>query len=193
MAQRMTLGDRENSIIQRLRNVLGLPVTKIALAVGRNKTTVYKALSTDPGQRPRRGRPELLSRRDVDKLVKTLRALVKKASARVEVTLAMVRRSARVKASERCVRTALQKRGIRFRRLRSKPLLTREDRIARYAFAKTFRHKTEAWWLRHINLHRGLKNFQVYTNAPGRAYAAQREVHGAYREPGQGLDRECIV
>ena len=55
MAQRMTLGDREISIIQRLKNVLGLPVTKIALAVGRNKTTVYKALSTEPGQRPRRG------------------------------------------------------------------------------------------------------------------------------------------
>ena len=31
MAQRMTLGDREITIIQRLKNALGLPVTKIAL------------------------------------------------------------------------------------------------------------------------------------------------------------------
>ena len=108
MAQRLTLGDREITVIQRLKKILALPVTKIARAVGRNKSTVYKALSTEPGQRPRRGRPELLSKRDVDKLVKVVRALVKKAGARLEVTLAMVRRSARVKTSEHCIRTALQ-------------------------------------------------------------------------------------
>ena len=42
--RRVPLTSREVAIIRRLKNVVKLPVTKIALAVERNKTTVYKAL-----------------------------------------------------------------------------------------------------------------------------------------------------
>ena len=42
--RRVPLTSREVVIIRRLKNVVKLPVTKIALAVERNKTTVYKAL-----------------------------------------------------------------------------------------------------------------------------------------------------
>lgn len=193
MPSRMTLDDRERAIIGRLKHVLNMPVTKIALAVGRNKTTVYKALRKSPRQQVRRGRPELLSKADVDKLVRVLRALVAKANARMEVTLAMVRKASRCKASERCIRTALHKRGIRFRAMRSKPLLTEEDIRARYAFARAFRGKSRAWWQTHVHMHMDLKNFPVYTNAQSRALAAQREIRGAYRKLGQGLDRAYVV
>ena len=41
---RKCLGTREVEIIRRLKRKLKLPITKIALAVGRDRTTVYKAL-----------------------------------------------------------------------------------------------------------------------------------------------------
>ena len=37
-----------------------------------------------------------------------------------------------------------------------------------------------------------LKRFSVYVNAAGRAYAAQREIRGAYRKPGQGLHKGYV-
>ena len=42
--KRFPLGSREAEIIRRLKKIIKLPVTKIATAVGRNKTSVYKAL-----------------------------------------------------------------------------------------------------------------------------------------------------
>ena len=44
--QRVPLAAREVHIIRRLKNVVKLPVTKIALATERNKTTIYEALNT---------------------------------------------------------------------------------------------------------------------------------------------------
>ena len=58
--QRMPLQAREVEIIRRLHQVIGLPVTKIALAVSRNKLTVYGALDKS-WRSEKRGRKELLT------------------------------------------------------------------------------------------------------------------------------------
>ena len=108
------------------------------------------------------------------------------------MTLAALRRLARCAASERCIREALKKKGIKFRRLRSKPPRTRKDKKSRYLFSKKYRHKTKAWWRKMIDLHIDLKLFQVYCNAAARDYAAKREVRGAYRGLGEGLE-DCYV
>ena len=192
MPTRKTLHWREVEIIRRLKTVLKLPVTKIALAVGRNKSQIYKALDKKwaPGKR---GHPKALSKRDVDKLVRVVKEAVRRSRCRYEVTLAMVKKKAGCRACSRTLRTELAKRRIKFRRLRSKPLLTKADKAARRAFALAYKGKTEAWWLRHINLHHDVKNFPVYMNKAGRGIAAQREVRGVYREPGQGLDEAYVV
>ena len=93
---RKSLGTREVEIIRRLKRKLKLPITKIALAVGRDRTTVYKALRRT-FKLQKRGRPELLSRADVNLLVRTIRAMVLKANASYEVTLAMAMRHAKLK------------------------------------------------------------------------------------------------
>ena len=54
------LGAREVAIIRRLKSVIKLPVTKIALAVDRNKTTVYGALDKT-WKSSKKGRPDLLT------------------------------------------------------------------------------------------------------------------------------------
>ena len=172
--------------------VLKLPVTKIALGVGRNKTTVYKALE-ESFKIEKRGRPDLLTKQEVNLLVRTIKAMVKKAQGCYEVTLAMVRKRAKVKASERCIREALQKRKFKFRVLRSKPRLTTADVRDRMAFATKYCTKTRAWWRKNVHLFIDLKNFSVYPNAESRTIAAQREVRGAYRQPSQGLDEAYVV
>ena len=91
------------------------------------------------------------------------------------------------------VRKALKKRKIIFRRLRSKPLLTGPDIKKRFKFAKKYRHKTRGWWCRKVQLHIDLKNFKVLTTVKSRNIEASREIRGAYREEGQGLDEAYVV
>ena len=78
---REPLACREVVIIHNLKKVMKMPVTHIAQAVGRNKTSVYKALKQKvrAGRTPklcRRGRPQSMSLADKKSLVKTLLPLV---------------------------------------------------------------------------------------------------------------------
>ena len=189
---RKPLGQREARIARRMKSVLGIPVTKIALALERNKSSVYKALA--PTFKPmKRGPMDKLSKADVSKLARVIKALCKTARARWEVTMAMAKKRANVKACDGTVRRALRKRGIRFRKMRTKPRLTSDDIKARKMFAAKYRFKSKEWWQTHVDLFIDLKNFPVFTNAQTRSLAAQREVRGAYRQAGQGLDEAYVV
>jgi hypothetical protein len=190
---RKPLGEREARIIKRLRTVAKLPITKIAEVTERNKTTIHDVIRGRMKFGKRGPKPKL-DKKAINHLVRTLRAMVQKAAARYEITLAMLKKRAKIVADDKVVRKALLTRKIRFRRLRSKPLLTRGDRISRFAFAKKYRGKTRQWWVKHyIHLHIDLKNFPVYTHAKARDIAAMRQVRGAYRAIGQGLDDAYVV
>ena len=67
-------------------------------------------------------------------LMRTMRRMIKEAAAKREI----LNRS-KVKAGERCVGQAFQKHGVRFRRTRSKPVLTKDDVKARFRFARKYR------------------------------------------------------
>jgi len=114
-----------------------------------------------------------------------MKQLVKKANGEKEVTLAMIRRSARCKFSESTIQRCLQTRNIKFRKLRSKPVLTRSDKLKRFRFAKKYKGKSRKWWRTHIQLHIDNKNFASCGNSKARSYAAQRSVRGAYRDLSQ--------
>ena len=62
---RALLAAREVHIIRCLKNVLGVPVTKIALATERNKTTMYEALDRK-WKAGKRGPKDKLTRADVN-------------------------------------------------------------------------------------------------------------------------------
>ena len=187
----MTL--REVAIIKNMKTKLKLPVTKIALAVSRHKKTVYAALNRKRAPLPRRGRPLALTGRQLSAVVRLVKTMVSSAKAKREVTIAMIKKRAKLKVTTRTLLTALHKRGIRFRRMRSKPLLTTKDKKDRYAFAKKYRNKPVSFWAKNVHLHIDCKNFPVYADARGRDYAAMREVRGAYRTRGQGLDESYVV
>ena len=134
MVCRKPLLPREVTIIRRLKRVHKMPVTKIATAVDRNKSSVYKAL--DPKWLfQQRGRGKSLSYKEVTRIIRIMKDLIRRAKTRDEVTLGMIKRKAKCTACNRTVRTWLAQRNIKFRRLRTKPLLTSTDRMARRAFA----------------------------------------------------------
>ena len=169
-----------------------MPIQTIAKVTERHKKSIYSVIK-GKAKFAKRGPKEKLSRKDVTNLVRILRSMIKKAKARYEVTLTMLKKRAKCKVSDKVVRKALKTRKIAFRKMRSKPLLTTQDRKARLAFAKKYMRKTREWWLEHIDQHWDIKNFMVYTHAAARAVAAMREVRGAYRAPGQGLDEAYVV
>jgi hypothetical protein len=190
--QRKPLGHREAHVIKRMRTVAGLSAATIADVVQRDKKSIYKVLSRKLGF-AKRGAKNKLNPKDINRLVKILRDMIRKAKARWEITLAMLKKRAKCKVDDKVVRRALRTKNIQFRRLRKKTVLTKKDRKDRYAFGKKYRHKTRAWWLKKIQAHWDLKNWAVYTNGKSREVAAMRMVRGAYRAPGQGLDENYVV
>ena len=134
------------------------------------------------------GRRAALTQAQTDFLVRRLDELVRRSQNRYTVTVAMLKRSTRVKASERTISKALHDRKIFFRKLREKPVLTEADIEERFAFAKKYRGKSSQWWLQHIHASIDGKFFKVYLSGAGRLLAAQHATYGAYRSPGQGLD-----
>jgi hypothetical protein len=119
--------------------------------------------------------------------------MIQKADGKTEISMAKLRASARISVGERTIRDALHKRNIYFRKLRSKPRLTSDDVKARFDFAKRYKEKSKAWWCKNLHMVIDLKSFPVYTNGQSRAYAAQREIRGAYRSPGEGLDKGYVA
>lgn len=176
----------EAQILRRLHYEEGHSPAAIAKLLGRHKSSVCRALKAKKGKKPV-GKPRALTSDKVDQIEAKLKDLIMKADGRYEVTLAMLKRSARVSCSSRTIQRALHERGIRFRAMRSKPRLTADDIKERFAFAKKYRGKSKAWWCQTLHMAIDLKSFPVYIDAKGRDHAARREVRGAYRKTGDGL------
>ena len=109
-----------------------LPPSQIAKRLGRNKSSLTRLLVKQTKRKPQ-GRRRALSKARVDVLEKRLHKLVVKADKQYTVTVAMLKKSARIKASERVILEALHERNIYFRAMRGKPLLTDQDIRDRFA------------------------------------------------------------
>ena len=109
--------------------------------------------------RQKLGRPRSLSVQQVKDILKVLWKMLAEAEGRWEVTLKMLMKRAKVKVCERAVSNALRAHNVYFRRLRGKPKLTSKDIRARYDFAKFYRFKSKAWWLKTLQLCIDLKWF----------------------------------
>ena len=159
----------------------------IAERLGRNKSTITRLVVQQVERRPL-GRRASLTPAQVAFLARRLDELIRRSQKRYPVTVAMLKRSTRVKASERTILDALHEKNIYFRKLREKPVLTEADIEARYAFASKYRDKSAQWWLRNIHASIDGKFFKVYLSGAARMLAAQHATYGAFRSPGQGLD-----
>ena len=106
-----------------------------------------------------------------DRLEALLEAMVDKAAGNKEVTLGMLMRRSRTKASVRTVADRLRKRGYQFRDLRGTPILTPDDIKLRYKFAKTYKDKPDVWWLSYVHVHLDNRMFKVAATAKGRIFS----------------------
>ena len=113
--------------------------------------------------------------------------MIRKADGQYEVTVGMLKRSSRCKASERTILRKLHSRSIYFRPLRQKPTLTEDDVSARKTFADVYGKKPASWWNTNVNLIIDVKHFRVLPHGSARRHAAQEATRGTYRKKGKGL------
>lgn len=169
----------------------GNSCAEIAERLGRDKSVITRLLVKQV-PRKKQGRRESLTPAKIAFLKRKLHELVRKANCEYTVTVAMLKRATRVKVSERTISRALHAHGIYFRKLREKPVLTRQDIKDRLAFARKYHRRPATWW--HSNVHAAIdaKFFKALLSAEARSRAAQRGTHGAYRALGEGLDQGYV-
>ena len=83
-----------------------------------------------------------MSEAEVDSLVELLAKMIKKADRQYEVTLEMLKKEAKCRASVWTIRRELHRRNIRWHEMREKPPLTEQDVADRLQFAQGFADKT---------------------------------------------------
>ena len=114
--------------------------------------------------RKKQGRAPLLSKAQVDSLPQ-LHDLVMKANAEHRVTVSMLRKSTKMKASCRVILEALNERGVYLCKLWEKPVLTEVDVKQRLAFTRRYKAKTAQWLNQHMHVFLDGKFFKTYLNA----------------------------
>lgn len=176
----------EKSLARRMHFDQEMSPTMVAEALGRSLSTVCRLLAQKKAPKPI-GRPPALTEAKIDRIVKLLETMVDEAEGNHEVNMAMLMRRGRLKVCAKVVAKALHARGYRFRDMRQKPILTPADIKERYAWAKQYRGKTAAWWLKTVHVHLDNHMFKVATTAAGRKLLAKRAVRGVYRQKGKSL------
>ncbi|CAE7938979.1 unnamed protein product [Symbiodinium necroappetens] len=142
----------------------GKQPSEIAGLLGRDTSSIARLLCV---QKPvkKQGRPSALTKAQIDFLERKLDQMIVKADGQHTVTVEMLQKAAKIKASSRTILRALHERNIFFRKLREKPVLTPEDVRDRFQFAKTYRNKTGTWWANRLDAFIDGKHFQVYLNS----------------------------
>ena len=120
----------------------GRSLSQIQALTGRSKTTVKNHLKADASPGVGSGRPKSITPEVYQRLETAMHALQKKAGARSEVTVAMVRKHARIDVCDKVVLRAFHEKGVWFRKLRGRPV-PKEDMEERLAFARK-RHAVPA-------------------------------------------------
>lgn len=125
----------------------------------------------------------------VQHLLRVTKALVRKADLRYAVAIKMVRKAAKVTASERTILNAFHARGVKYRPFRSKPGLQQQDVKDRLASGRHHAAKRPPTWLSNPDAIIDNKKFPVHFNGGARGFAARSRARGAYRGANGGLSR----
>lgn len=186
------MSEAERQLVRRMHFDQKQRPTDIAIATGRDLSTICRTLTKKTYTQRKPGPKKILTQAQVDKLEAKLEAMIAKADGCKEVSVAVLKRAARCKAGEKTILRALHSRGVFFRKMRSKLILSKADMKARFDFAKKYKSKGPAWWRSKLHMVIDLKHFPAYLNGPARLVAAQREIRGVFRKRGQGLSQGYV-
>jgi len=173
----------------------------VAKLLKRSKSTIHKLMTATGIKKPSSGRvvkprpigrPHAITPAVYKKLSSALNSLQRQANGAKEVTLAMVKTKAGCTACVRTIQRAFHARGVRFRRLREKPILTKDDIKERLRFGLQHKRRSKTQWSLYPHAIIDNKNFPLYLNAAGREYAARRSVRGAFRSPHDALKQHLV-
>ena len=178
------ISSEEVRLIQMWHKEDGMAPSKIAELLHRNKSTITRHLFQK--HVGKQGRTRALTEAKIDFVVKKMKEFIKHYNGRQRVTTRLLQRRLRLRMSTWTILRALHARGIYFRRNREKPCLTVDDIHERMAFARKYRLKPAAWWLRTVHLHIDCKWFPTYLNGKARLHAAKQRYWGAFRARADG-------
>jgi hypothetical protein len=164
---------------------------QIADLLHRDKSTMTRLLVQEV-ERQTDGRPPILDKQMVDKLVRTLEAMIRKAKGEWPVSTGMLRTRLRLKCCEKTILKALHSRKIWWHTMRQKPLLTDQDILDRHQFSLDFYRKPESWWTQEVDMVIDVKFFKIYLNREARKRAAKEGTWGVFRKKGQGLGQQYV-
>lgn len=162
----------------------GRSLSQIQALTGRSKTTIKHHLKENAASGVGSGRPKSITPDVYERLRLAREALQKKAAGQKEVTVAMIKKRARVDACDKVVLRAFHENGVWFHKLRERPILTKEDMDERLAFARKHQRRPSEAWVDWPHAVIDNKGFQLMLNKEGRSHSARRLVRGAYRAPG---------
>jgi predicted transcriptional regulator len=124
----------------------GLTWSAIQKITGRTPDTISSILKAAT-PKPPKGAPVKFKSKDVDKLVKTIEAMVKDAKAQKEVTLDMILKKAGCGVCKKTARKGLKQRNVAFFKLKEKPLLEPGDVTDRKKWADDHKHRSATQWV----------------------------------------------
>ena len=122
------MDDAERRLAQKLTED-GNTIARAAGILGRDHSTVRRNLekAKAPAKRRAPGRPRAVTPQAFQKLMAALNFLLKQSKGQTEVTAKMVTRRAGSNLTVKTVRAAFHERGVWFRKLKEKPILTPQD------------------------------------------------------------------
>ena len=181
----------EVAVAQKL-HAEGAGLGKIAGLLKRGKGTISRhVFKKNKAKRPK-GRPPKIIERVFVRLEKARAELVKKMDAQREVSVAMIKKRARVHACDKVVLNAFHDHDTWFFKLRERPVLSDEDVASRLVWANEHKKRSPKQWINSPHAIIDNKNFQVYGNRAGREHAARRTVRGVYRPQAAAPHRSIV-
>jgi hypothetical protein len=190
--RRPQLTEIELSHARRWRDDDGVSVREIARRLGRTHGAMQYALREGAEARGGCRKPPAITEKDGDRAVKVLDDMVKKAKGEYRVTSEMLKKEMKLKCTNRTLLANLRSRGVYFRPMRQKPLLTDADVADRKAFAEEYLNKQPKWWAEKVHMVIDVKYFKVFLGKDHRSRAAREGTWGAFRKKGQGLQPHYV-
>jgi len=160
------------------------------------KSTIYRFLRGEThrrGQKEIRGSKKILEKKDIDKLDKVRKRLLKRVDSTRRVTYQGIHKEAGLedKCCERLVQDALRSRGVRFRTPRRKVCLSDEDAKARLAVAKDWVKRPEDLWVDNVHAYVDNKTWPLPLTPKQKERYNKSRVTGHLRKAEEGVARGC--
>lgn len=157
----------------------GLTWAQMMRIIGRGRGAIASVINqknTDGSKRVQVGRPQSITPKMYMMMEKALNNLQRKAHAgkMEEVTLEDVLAKTGISVCKKTARAAFRKKGITFKKLKTKPLLTRDDIKARYQWALRRKRRSKIAWT--SRPHAIIDNKKSKCSVIGRVVTSQRDV-----------------